>query len=40
LPVCDSAGRFIGTVERAKLTTSLILSVTKNLSADNPVKEQ
>ena len=32
LPVSDSAGRFIGTVERAKLTTSLILAVTEKLS--------
>jgi len=34
LPVSDSAGRFIGTVERAKLTTNLILAVTKKLSEE------
>jgi len=34
LPVKDPTGRFVGTVERAKLTTSLILAVTKNLSGE------
>jgi len=33
LPVRDSAGRFVGTVERAKLTAGLILAVTEKLSA-------
>lgn len=32
LPVKDAAGRFIGTIERAKLTTSLILDVTERLA--------
>ena len=35
LPVSDTAGRFVGTVERAKLTTSLILAVTKKLSGES-----
>ena len=35
LPVRDSVGRFIGTVERAKLTTGLILAVTQKLSGEN-----
>lgn len=34
LPVRDAAGRFIGTVERAKLTTGLILAVTEKLSEE------
>lgn len=34
LPVIDAAGRFVGTVERAKLTTSLILVVTEKLSEE------
>lgn len=34
LPVIDSTGHFIGTVERSKLTSSLILAVTKNLSIE------
>jgi CBS domain-containing protein len=40
LPVSDSAGRFIGTVERAKLTTSLILAVTKKLSGEQSTGEK
>jgi CBS domain-containing protein len=40
LPVSDSAGRFIGTVERAKLTTSLILAVTRKLSAEQSTGEK
>lgn len=34
LPVIDAAGRFVGTVERAKLATSLILVVTEKLSEE------
>jgi CBS domain-containing protein len=40
LPVSDSAGRFIGTVERAELTTSLILAVTKKLSGEQSTGEK
>lgn len=40
LPVSDSAGRFIGTVERAKLTTSLILAVTKKPSGEQSTGEK
>lgn len=40
LPVSDSAGRFIGTVERAKLTTSLILAVDKKLSGEQSTGEK
>jgi CBS domain-containing protein len=40
LPVSDSAGRFIGTVERAKLTTSLILEVDKKLSGEQSTGEK
>jgi CBS domain-containing protein len=34
LPVRDGKDRFVGTVERAKLTTSLILTVTQKLSGE------
>ena len=34
LPVVDRDGRFLGTVERSKLTASLILAVTEKLSGD------
>lgn len=34
LPVTDATGRFIGTVERSRLTTGLILAVTKKLSGE------
>ena len=40
LPVSDSAGCFIGTVERSKLTTSLILAVTKKLSSEQSTGEK
>lgn len=40
LPVRDSSGRFIGTVDRAKLTTSLILSVTRKLSGEQGTTNQ
>jgi CBS domain len=36
LPVTDPAGRLVGTVERAKLTSSLILAVTERLAAERP----
>jgi CBS domain-containing protein len=35
LPVTDPAGRLVGTVERAKLTSSLILAVTEKLLAES-----
>jgi hypothetical protein len=34
LPVTDPAGRLVGTVERAKLTSSLILAVTERLAVE------
>lgn len=34
LPVTDPAGRLVGTVERAKLTSSLILAVTERLAGE------
>jgi CBS domain-containing protein len=34
LPVTDLAGRLVGTVERAKLTSSLILAVTERLAGE------
>lgn len=40
LPVRDPAGRFVGTVERAKLTTSLILAVTKKPSGEQSTGEK
>ena len=36
LPVTDLAGRLVGTVERAKLTSSLILAVTERLAGEQP----
>jgi hypothetical protein len=36
LPVTDPAGRLVGTVERAKLTSSLILAVTERLAGEQP----
>ena len=35
LPVVDSERRFVGTVERSKLTTSLVLAVTRQLTNEN-----
>ncbi len=35
LPVVDASSRFIGTVEREKLTASLILAVTEKIPAEN-----
>lgn len=34
LPVVDASNNFVGTVERAKLTASLILEVTENISSE------
>jgi hypothetical protein len=36
LPVTDAAGHLVGTVERAKLTSSLILAVTERLAGAQP----
>lgn len=40
LPVKNEAGRFIGTVERARLTTSLILAVTEKLNPSAQMAKQ
>lgn len=37
LPVTDPSGHLVGTVERAKLTSSLILAVTEKLAGAQPV---
>ena len=36
LPVKDTRGNFVGTVERSSLTTSLILAVTRKLTDETP----
>jgi CBS domain-containing protein len=37
LPVTDPSGHLVGTVERAQLTSSLILAVTEKLAGEQPV---